>query len=119
MFVGFQRGVYWGFPNIRRIEASKEKARKPVAPQSELGHVLSLELKLQFVRNQGNELRIGGLALGVGYRVAKEPLEGVQITTIPGYLDGVANGPLYSGRSCLEGFRHLGVQWGLFPCLWR
>ena len=32
MFVGFQRGVYWGFPNIHRVGASKEKAEKPLCP---------------------------------------------------------------------------------------
>ena len=119
MFVGFQRGVYWGFPNIRRIGASKEKARKPVAPQSELGHVLSFELELQLVRDEGDEFRVGGLALGIADGVAEEALQGVQIAPVPGDFNGVANGPLHSGRSCLEGFRHLGVQWGLFPCLWR
>ena len=32
MFVGFQRGVYWGFPNIHRVEAPKEKAENPLRP---------------------------------------------------------------------------------------
>ena len=104
---------------IRCTDYPKGKSPKTLAPQSELGCLGALELKLELVRDEGDELRIGGIALGVGHGVAEEPLEGVQITTIPGYLDGVANGPLYSGRSCLEGFRHLGVQWGLFPCLWR
>ena len=75
-----------------------------------MGHVLPLELKLQFVRNQGDELTIGGLALGVGNRVAEEALQGVQIATVPGDFDGVANGPLYPAWGGLEGFGHLGVE---------
>ena len=111
MFVGFQRGVYWGFPNIRRIGASKEKARKPVAPQSELGHVLSLELKLQFVRNQGDELRIGGLAFCIGHGVTEEALEGIQIASVPGDLDGVTDSTFDTGWGGAEGFGYLGVQY--------
>ena len=54
-----------------------------------------LELKLQPVSNQRNKLTIGGLALGVAHRVAKEALQGVQVSPVPGYLDGVADGPFY------------------------
>ena len=79
-------------------------------PLSVLRYILSLELKLEFVRNQGDELRIGRLSLGVGYRVAKEPLQCIQIAPIPGDLDGVAEGPLHPGRGGLEGFGYLGIQ---------
>ena len=80
-------------------------------PQSELGHVLTLQLKLELVRNQGDELRIGGLSLGIADGVAKEALEGIQVAPIPGHLDGVANGPFHSGRGGVECLRHLGVQY--------
>ena len=53
---------------------------------------------------------IGGLSLGVGHRVAKEALEGVQISSVPGDFDGVADGPLHSGGRGLEGLGHLGVE---------
>ena len=43
--------------------------------QSEIPYLGALELKLQFVRNQGDELRIGGLALGIADGVAEEPLQ--------------------------------------------
>ena len=46
---------------------------------SVLGRVFSLELELEAVGDEGDELRVGGLALGVGYGVAEDPLEGVQI----------------------------------------
>ena len=65
---------------------------------------------MQPVRDQGDELTVGGLALGVTHRVAKEALQGVQVPTVPGYLYGVADGPLYPGWSGLEGFGNLGVQ---------
>lgn len=44
-----------------------------------LGRVRALELELQAVCDEGDELRVGGLALGVGYGVAEDPLEGVEI----------------------------------------
>ena len=71
----------------------------------------ALELQLEFVRNEGDELRIGGLALGVAHRVAKEALQGIQISSIPGNLNGMADGPLYPGRRGAEGFGDLRVQY--------
>ena len=65
---------------------------------------------MQLVRNQGDEFRIGGLAFGVGYGVAEEPLQGVQVPSVPGYLDGVADGPLHPAGGGLEGFGDLGVE---------
>ena len=41
---------------------------------SKIPHFGALELKLELVRNQGDELRIGGLALGVADGVAEEAL---------------------------------------------
>ena len=41
--------------------ASQKEKRKTVAPQSELRRLGGFELKLQLVRNQGDELRIRGL----------------------------------------------------------
>ena len=78
--------------------------------QSELGCLGGLELKLELVRNQGDELRIGGLALGIGNRVAEESLQGVQVATIPCHLDGMADGPLHSGRRGAEVFGNLGIE---------
>ena len=95
------------------------KSRKPVAAQSEIAYLGALELKLELVRNQGDELRIGGLALGVADGVAEEALQGIQIPSVPGYLDSVADGPLYSGRRGLEGLGNLGIKDSLLHCLWR
>ena len=78
---------------------------------SELGRVCALELELQLVCDEGDELRIGGLALGVGHGVPEKALQGVQIPPIPGHLDGVADGPLHPGGGGLECFCHLGVQY--------
>ena len=110
MFVGFQSGVYWGIPNIHRVGASKEKVEKTVAPQSELGRLGTLELKLELVRNQGDELRIGGLSLGVADGVAEESLQGVQIPPVPGNLDGVADGSFHPAGCGAEVLGHLRVE---------
>ena len=70
----------------------------------------ALELQLQPVRDQSDELRIGGLSLGIAHCVAEEALQGVQVAPVPGDLDGVANGPLHSRWGGLEGLCHLGVE---------
>ena len=80
-------------------------------PQSEITDLGGFELKLQFIRNQGDEFRIGGLALGIADGIAEEPLQGIQISPIPRNLNGMANGSFHSGRCGLECFRHLGVQY--------
>ena len=41
---------------------------------SKLRRLRALELQLQLVRNQGDELTIGGLALGIGHGVAEKVL---------------------------------------------
>ena len=46
---------------------------------SVLGRVFSLELEMEAVCDEGDELRVGGLALGVGNGVAEDPLEGIEI----------------------------------------
>ena len=54
--------------------ASQKEKRKPVVSQSEIAYLRALELKLELVRNEGDKLTIGGLALGIAYCVTKEPL---------------------------------------------
>ena len=65
---------------------------------------------MQLVRNQGDEFRVRGLAFGIGNRVAEEPLQGVQIPSVPGHLDGVADGPLHPGWGGAEVLGHLRVE---------
>ena len=75
-----------------------------------LGRLGGFELQLKPVCYQCDKLTIRGLALGVAHRVAEEALQGVEIAPVPGYLDGVANGPFYPAGGGLEGFGHLGVE---------
>ena len=49
-------------------------------------------LELEPVGDHGNELRIGGLALGVADGVAEILLQDLQVAPVPGHLDGVADG---------------------------
>ena len=79
-------------------------------PQSVLCRLGGFELELELVRDESDELRIGGLAFGVADGVAEESLQGVQIPSVPGDLDGVTDGPFHPGRGGLEGFGHLGVE---------
>ena len=74
-------------------------------------HLGGFQLQLQLVGNEGNKLTVCGLALCITDRIPKEPLQSIQITTIPGYLDGMADGSLHSAGGGLEGFCHLGVEY--------
>ena len=71
----------------------------------------ALELELQPVSDKRDELTIRRLSLGIAHRIPKEPLQGIQIAPIPGYLDGVADRPLHPAGGCPEGFRYLGIQY--------
>jgi hypothetical protein len=46
------------------------KSRKTVAPQSEIGNLAGLQLKLQFVSDKGNKFRIRGFSLGIADGIA-------------------------------------------------
>ena len=71
----------------------------------------ALELELQPVSDKRNKFRIGGLPLGIAHGIPKEPLQGIQIAPIPGYLDGVADGTLHPAGGRPEGFRYLGIEY--------
>ena len=45
----------------------------------------------EIVGDHGDELRIRGLALDAGDRVAEELLQGLHGAAVPGHLDGVAD----------------------------
>ena len=75
-----------------------------------LGRLGALELQLQPVRDQSDELRIGGFSLGIADCITEKPLQGAQITPVPGDFNGVADGPFYPAWGGLEGFGHLGVE---------
>ena len=50
-------------PRIFRVHGifnHHHQSQKPVAPQSEIGNLAGLQLKLEFVSNQGDEFRIRG-----------------------------------------------------------
>ena len=52
----------------------------------------SAVLQPQLVCQQGNEFRIGGLALAVVHGIAEERVDRIQIAPIPCDFDRVANG---------------------------
>lgn len=76
-----------------------------------LRYVGPFQLQLQLVRNQGNELRIGGFSLGIAHRIAKEALQSIQVSPVPCYLNGMADGAFHPAGRGLECLRHLGVQY--------
>ena len=78
---------------------------------SEIGNLAGLQLKLQFVSDQGDKIRIRRLSLGIADGVAEKSLQRIQVASVPGHFDGVADGSLHSGRGGLESLCHLGVEY--------
>ena len=50
-----------------------------------------LALEGEAVRDHGDEFRIGGFSLDIADRVAEELLQHLDVASIPGHLDGVAD----------------------------
>ena len=83
-----------------------------VAPKNEskIRNLRGFELKLELVCDQRDEFRIRRFSLGIGNRVSEEALEGIQVTSVPGDFDGMANSSLHPAGGGLEGLCHLGVE---------
>ena len=81
-----------------------------MAGLSEIGNLVRLQLKLEFVCDQGDELTIRGFSLGIADRVAEKSLQRIQVTSVPCNLDGVADGSFHPTGGSLEGLCHLGVE---------
>ena len=81
-------GKLQGFVNYAVIneDGSQKEKRKPVAAQSEIGNLVRLQLKLQFVSNRDNKFGIGRLSLGIADGIAEKSLQSVQVTSVPGCL---------------------------------
>ena len=52
---GIRMAISVQIPAVHGIFADHPKIRKPVAPQSEIGNLVRLQLKLQFISDQGDE----------------------------------------------------------------
>ena len=76
----------------------------------EIRNFRGLQLKLELVCNQGDEFGIRGFPLGIADGIAEKSLECVQITTIPGYFDGVPDGPFHPAGRSLKGLGYLRVE---------
>ena len=68
-------------------------------------------MKLQFISDKRNKFGIRGFSLGIADGIAEKSLQSVQIPSVPGYFDGVPDGPLHTAGCGLECFCHLGVQY--------
>ena len=70
----------------------------------------TFQLKLELVRNQGDELTIGGFAFGVAHGVAEEALQGIQIAPVPGDFNSMADGTLHPAGGGAEVLGHLRIE---------
>ena len=77
----------------------------------EIGNLTGLQLKLKLVSDQGDEFGIRGFSLGIADSVSKEPLECIQVTSVPGDFNGMSESSLHPGRGSLECFCHLWIQY--------
>ena len=99
------------FSDVHGVDHRHPKSRKNVAPQSEMSNLRRLQLQLQLISDQGDKFRIRGFSLGIADGIAEKSLQSIQISSVPGHFDGMADGTLHSGRGGLECFRHLGVEY--------
>ena len=77
----------------------------------EISHFAGLQLKLQFVCNQRDKFGIRRLSLGIADRIAEKSLQSIQVASVPGYFDGMSDGPFHSAGGGLECLGHLRVQY--------
>ena len=96
---------------VHGIFDHRPQNRKPVAAQSEIRNLAGLQLKLQFVSDKGDEFGICGFSLGVADGIAEKSLQSIQIASVPGNFDGMADGPFHPAGGGLESLRHLGVEY--------
>ena len=73
----------------------------------EICHFRGLQLQLKLICNKCNKFRISRLTLCVADGIAEKSLQSIQVATIPGHFDGMADGTLHPAGGGLECFRHL------------
>ena len=66
---------------------------------------------MKLICNKGDEFGIRGFSFGIADGIAEKSLQRIQIASVPGYFDSMADGPLHSAGGGLEGLRHLGVEY--------
>ena len=68
-------------------------------------------MKLELVCDKGDEFRISRFSLGIADGIAEKSLQGVQIPSVPGHFDGMADGTLHAAGGGLECLGDLRVQY--------
>ena len=81
---------------------------RPYGEKLEIRNLAGLQLKLQFVRNQGDEFGIRRFTFRIADGIAEEPLKGIQIPSVPGRFEGMPDGLFHSVRGGLNCFHHQG-----------
>ena len=111
-FIGLKVSVHRKQPkySLASLPISTFKKLRKHMVSLEIRNLRRLQLKLQFISDKCYKFGIRGFSLGIADGIAEKSLEGIQVASVPGYFDGMADGPLHSGRSGLEGLRHLGVE---------
>ena len=66
---------------------------------------------MKLICNKRDKFGICGFSLGIADGIAEKSLQSVQIASVPGYFDSMADGTLHAAGGGLECFRHLGVQY--------
>ena len=80
-------------------------------PQLEIRHFRRFQLKLQLISDKGNKFGIRRFSFGIADGIAEKSLQRIQIPSVPGHFDGMADGPFHPAGGGLECFRHLGVEY--------
>ena len=68
-------------------------------------------MQLELISYKRNKFRIRRLALRIADGIAEKSLQSVQVASVPGYFDGMSDGPFHSAGGGLECLGHLRVQY--------
>ena len=68
-------------------------------------------MQLELISDKRDKFGIGRFTFRVADRVPEEPLQGIQIPSVPGHFDGMSDSPLHPAGGGLECLGHLGVQY--------
>ena len=111
-FIGLKVSVHRKQPkySLVSLPISTFKKLRKHSVSLEIGNLAGLQLKLKLVSDQGDEFGIRRFALCIADGITEKSLQRIQVASVPGYFDGMADGALYSAGGGLEGFCHLRVQ---------
>ena len=68
-------------------------------------------LQLDGIGNQRDKLGIGRFSLARAHSIAEQFIQGIQLSSVPRHLNGMADSALHSAGGCLVFLRHCRIEY--------